>query len=246
MRVVLVVLMCAAMARTQQPEAQISDVETAVIGRDLESAYDAAAKLDDTVQAMLRASLRRNAGSIADQVLTWIPPSWDAFVFDQRAFTVSERVSRADAAVFVNRLARLRGGAVLDALRGFTVRAAAMAGSAHFYFFDANATARVFGEPDLTILGRPFWRGDADAWFTLARPDLLVVAGSRDLAAAIVGRVLNGSNTRALPADLAVWKEVDRAAPLWGLNRRMAIRFDETRPDTLGTALAMLGFGDLK
>ncbi len=172
---------------------------------------------------MLRASRTRDAGVVADRLLTWLPPASESFAFDQRAFAIGERNPRPDVVLMTGRLARLNGGAVVNALRGSAVRFAAAGGTAssmvYFYFFDVNLNPRLFGNPELLILGRPFWRADAggEVWFTLARPDLLVLAASRDLAAAILGRVLNGSSTRALPASLPEWSEVDRQAPLWGL-----------------------------
>jgi hypothetical protein len=229
MRRWLLLFWCAALLQAQSPrpetpEPLLNEVETSILNRDLVAAYDSAARLDDTVQAMLRASQSRDAASVANQMLTWLPPASEAFIFDQRPFVVGERAPRPDVAILTSRLARLNGGAVLGALRGSTVRLAAAGGSAPaavawFYLFDAGVNPRLFGNPELLILGRPFWRGDslADLWFTLARPDLLVVASGRDLAAAIVGRVLNGSSTRALPPTLPEWSEVDRQAPLWGL-----------------------------
>ena len=226
----LVLFLCAGFLeaqspRTESPQLLVNDVETSILSRDLVGAYDASARLDDTVQAMFRVFQMRDGEVVANQLLTWLPRAAEAFVFDQRAFVIGEKTARAEGALLSGRLARLNGGAVVSALRGSTVRLAA-AGSwaapssvAYFYFFDANLNARLFGNPELLILGRPFWRDDsgAEVWFTLARPDLLIVANSRDLAAAILGRVLNGSSTRALPAALPEWSEVDRQAPLWGV-----------------------------
>jgi len=230
MRCVVFLFVGAGLMTAQQPEALLNDVETAILSRDLGAAYDAAARLDDTVQAAarqaLRASQTRDLGPIANQVLTWVPPDWPAFVLDQRAFVIGERTPRLDVALLTDRLYRLSGGAFLNGLRGATVRASAVGSNAraaqpalaYFYFFERNVNPGPLGNPELFILGRPFWSGgEGDYSITLARPDVLIVASSRDLAAAMLGRVLNGSSTRALPPALAEWGEVDRDAPLWAL-----------------------------
>lgn len=205
-----------ACARAQQTEQLVNDVESGVLSRDPSAAYDAAVRLDDSLQAQLRAALPKDGGSAAERVLTWVPPAWDAFVFDQRAFVIGERNPRADASVMAGRLLQL------DGLRGATVRMSAAAGAspgetARFYFFEKNINPGPLGNAQMFILGRPFWRADGDSWLTLARPDLLIASPGRDVLAGILGRVLNGSPTRALPPSLSEWSDVDRTAPLWGL-----------------------------
>ena len=211
MRRIAALLLSAGLLSAQQPETLLNDVDASVLNRDVTAAYDAAVRLDADVQALLRAS----RADVANQVLSWVPPAWESFVLDRRPFRIGDSGTPLTVP-----LASLRKGA------GARVRTAAAAGTpsvpgsaAYFYFLESAMDARSLGTPDLQILGRPFWRADSggDAWFTLARPDLLIVAGTRDLAAAILGRVLNGSITRALPSALPEWREIDRQAPLWGL-----------------------------
>ena len=89
-----------------------------------------------------------------------------------------------------------------------------------FYFFTAPID---LSSPDESIQGRPVWQASAriDAggpfrpgapreqrddpnWLALARPDMLILANRKDLLTEVLGRVVNGSRAKALPATLPV------------------------------------------
>jgi hypothetical protein len=111
----------------------------------------------------------------------------------------------------------------------------------YFYFLSEPVD---LGAPDESIENRPAWRGVAQVdaggpikpgeraqredanWIALARPDLLVLSNRRELLGEILGRVANGSATRALPASLPEWAGVDRNASFWGLR----IYTDQSKP----------------
>jgi hypothetical protein len=104
---------------------------------------------------------------------------------------------------------------------------------AYFYFF---SDAVELPTPDELVQGRPVWRGVAkidageppraraqrhkrvdENWMSCARPDLLVLTNKKELLAEILLRISHGSKTRALPATLPEWNQVDQQAQLWGL-----------------------------
>jgi hypothetical protein len=62
----------------------------------------------------------------------------------------------------------------------------------------------------------PAQRDDTN-WIALARPDLLILVNQKELLNEILERILHGSQTRALPAALPEWTQVDRTTPFWGL-----------------------------
>jgi hypothetical protein len=105
--------------------------------------------------------------------------------------------------------------------------------TAYFYFF---TTPLDLPPPDESIQGRPAWQGLAKIstgervrppaqppqrddlnWIVQARPDLLILANRKELLSGLLDHVLHGSKTRALPADLPEWTQVDRSASFWGL-----------------------------
>jgi hypothetical protein len=95
--------------------------------------------------------------------------------------------------------------------------------------------------PDETIENRPVWKApakimdwstrrpgqehpkiDDDNWIALARPDLLILANRREVLSALLVRIGQGAESRALPASLVEWKHVNRAASFWGLRHYSA------------------------
>jgi hypothetical protein len=80
--------------------------------------------------------------------------------------------------------------------------------------------------PDIaTLMARgpqdPQKRED-ESWVALARPDLLVLTNKKDLLREILDRIANGSKSRALPADLPEWSQVDRTASFWAIRHYSA------------------------
>ncbi len=240
----LVFLLCAGLLRAQQPETLLYDVESSILSRDLADCL----RCSRTARRQCAGPAARvaDAGFGADR-----KPGADMAAADVGIrlcstschSAIGGRTTRPDVALMTARLAQVNRGSVISALRGSTVRIAAAGGtagpssSAYFYFFAASVDARLLGNPELLVLGRPFWRGNAGSteyWFTLARPDLLIVANNRDLLAAVLGRVLNGSSTRALPAALPEWSEVDQRERRCGGSRHFA-----SSPEGSGIALSL-------
>jgi len=107
----------------------------------------------------------------------------------------------------------------------------------YFYYFAEPVDESVFPPSDLSSNGRPFWRAAAmiakfDApftpgvprpeeedvsWLSLARPDLVVLASRKESLDMVLTGIATGSRTRALPASLPEWRQVDRNATFWGL-----------------------------
>jgi hypothetical protein len=80
--------------------------------------------------------------------------------------------------------------------------------------------------PDESLMGHPLWvskgsqndQPQADTYIVAApKPDLLIVCNDRDFLTTMVSRMASPEKTRALPADLPEWKQVDRRAPLWAV-----------------------------
>ena len=107
----------------------------------------------------------------------------------------------------------------------------------YFCFF----TSRVEPPPDESIQGLPVWQTTAKIigdyvpkpgtrpsahedtnWLALAKPNLLIVSNQKDLLSRVLGGISHGSTTRALPANLPEWKQVDRSASFWGLRHYSA------------------------
>jgi hypothetical protein len=103
----------------------------------------------------------------------------------------------------------------------------------YLYFLDAPLD---LPGPSESIRGRPVWRAvaqidsgapfrpgvertkrDDENWIALARPDLMILTNNRNLLSNVLDRILDGSQTRALPLSLPEWKQVDRRAPFWAL-----------------------------
>jgi hypothetical protein len=95
---------------------------------------------------------------------------------------------------------------------------------------------------DETVENRPVWKApakitdwsqlrpgqeppkiDDDNWIALARPDLLILTNRREVLSAVLNRMGRSAESRALPADLAEWKHVNRTAPFWGLRHYSAL-----------------------
>jgi hypothetical protein len=102
------------------------------------------------------------------------------------------------------------------------------ADGAWFYYLSAPLNPEAFGQPGETIGRSPVWRavsrgsrnsGNDESWLALARPDLLVLATSRNVLAAIVARLAkpDPSAARALPTTLAEWNATDTNASAFGL-----------------------------
>src|SRR5262245_26601533 len=76
--------------------------------------------------------------------------------------------------------------------------------------------------------GEPFKPGfqqtkrEDENWIALGRPEVLVLTNNKSLLREILRRIANGSTTRALPADLPEWKQVDQTASFWGLRHYAA------------------------
>jgi len=104
---------------------------------------------------------------------------------------------------------------------------------AYFYFF---ADTVELAQPDESVQEKPVWHASAkvisayaaepgvapaqredENWIALARSDLLIVAHRRELLAEVLRRIGDGRSSRALPADLPEWRQVDRSASFWGL-----------------------------
>jgi hypothetical protein len=129
----------------------------------------------------------------------------------------------------------------LAATRGLTSRSGSMIPDSMrrqdvvYFFFIADPFD--LGPADESIENQPVWRGAANIvdqsvpfrqgveqpkrddphWIALARTDLLILSNNRELLAEILGRIAHGSVTRALPASLSEWAQVDRGASFWGI-----------------------------
>lgn len=108
----------------------------------------------------------------------------------------------------------------------------------YFYFF---TSAVELPPPDESFQGLPIWQTTAKIigdytpkpgaqpsqhedtnWLALAKPNLLIVSNQKDLLASVLDRIAHGSTTRALPANLLEWRQVDRSASFWGLRHYSA------------------------
>jgi hypothetical protein len=130
----------------------------------------------------------------------------------------------------------------------------------YFYFLD-----RAFDSPpgDELIQGRPLWQTSAKItgpyiprprteppevedtnWLTVARPDLLILSSKKELLTEVLDRVLQGSSTRALPAALPEWNQVDRSAGFWGFRHYSAA--SKPKPGERGCQVAELPSPDCR
>jgi hypothetical protein len=125
------------------------------------------------------------------------------------------------------------------------------ADAAYFYFLAEPVEASSLGQPDEVIAQKPLWQRRArvstgvalestmeadmreeETWLAFARPDLLVAASNRTFLELILKRMSDGASRQALPDDLPEWREVNRAAPFWGLRHysEPGARRDDTNP----------------
>jgi len=80
-----------------------------------------------------------------------------------------------------------------------------------------------FGQPSESIENRPVSRAFArapraeESWVALVRPDLLVLATSRNVLAGVLARAAKPSTSRAFPANLPEWAQTDTNASAFGL-----------------------------
>jgi hypothetical protein len=97
------------------------------------------------------------------------------------------------------------------------------ADGAWFYVLSAPAGTEAFGQPSESIENRPVWRALSrapraeESWIALVRPDLLVMATSRNVLAGILARAAKPGSSRALPANLTEWAQMDAGASAFGL-----------------------------
>jgi hypothetical protein len=106
----------------------------------------------------------------------------------------------------------------------------------YFYFFAQPFDESLLGAREALIGQHAIWRSTAkveesqpgsrsrrpierESWLAAPRPDLLILATSRDVLAAILERMDKPSESLALPLDLAEWSEIDWNAPVWALRR---------------------------
>lgn len=239
----------------------LRDVRSAIGNSNLVTAADLATNLDDGVQARLQAWMLRDSRQRIAEILTWLPAGTETLLVDQQPFVVGNAAGRPDEAYVASRLTGVSG------LRGRTVRIAAVsemqirdragvamtipatmpdAAVVYFYFLSENPDASALGPREPDMLGRPVWHvvarprsRDDESWMALARPDLLVVSGSRELLADEMDQIVKGSSVRALPASLPEWAEVDKNAPVWALRHYAdpAERHDASNPKTPGSRL---------
>lgn len=207
------------------PKLQLRNIQIALENKQIVEAHDEAVRLDATLQALLQARSAGDVNQRVDDVLRWVPETTESLLVVQQPF------GGATAGLLPASLSGLSG-----VLRGHRARLAVAlasgASSAAFLFLDGALEPAAFGASGEGILGRPVWR--VNGFTTLARPDLLISASSRELLTGIVLNVLKGSATRALPASLPEWGEVDRTAPVWGLRHSggvagIAMKFDPAR-----------------
>lgn len=110
------------------------------------------------------------------------------------------------------------------------------ADAAYFYFLAEPVDPSLLGQPDDVTGENPLWQRKASVyseepiepgmerpmreestWLALPRPDMLVTASRRSFLDLILKRMSPETSRQALPDELPEWKEVNRAAPFWGL-----------------------------
>ncbi len=111
--------------------------------------------------------------------------------------------------------------------------------AAWFFFLTEPVDPKVLGPPtDRIDDGRLMWRVEEpepnpygepassqkpdEGWLALAKPDVLVLASSRDLLAGLLQAVAAPAKTRALPDTLPEWKQVDMKVSVWGIRHYSA------------------------
>jgi hypothetical protein len=228
--VLLFALALRAQTSVQDPKLLLRDVQIAIGNRDLVEAYDSASKLDDSIQAHLRALMTRDLRQRVDEVLGWMPATTESVIVGQEPFVIETNSLRPEVAYLLNRVPVLNDGAIFNALRGRTVRIAAVGASEFherpaaggvtaFYVFTGNLMPDFLGAPEQDVLGRPVWRAAAgregQMFLTLGRPNLLVIASTRDLITDALIRIVKRSLPAALSAAMPEWSEIDRASGFW-------------------------------
>src|SRR5689334_16641750 len=117
-----VLVLSAQTPANQDPKRLLRNVQNAIGDRDLVEAYDAASRLDDTIQARVRTLMVRDARQRVDEILTWLPAATESLLVSQEPFVFESKPQRPDLGYLMGRLPTLNGGAVLNSLRGRTVR----------------------------------------------------------------------------------------------------------------------------
>ena len=140
-----------------------------------------------------------------------------------------------------NRTVRLAGGAARRIGEpSMGIPGPVAANVAYFYFFDNPVS---LPPPTEQIEGHPAWRAtatvDAGApfrpgleretrqdvnWLVLVKPDVLILANSREMTGQILARMAGIGKGRALPDDLLEWQHVSRNASFWALRHFTAAK----------------------
>ena len=140
-----------------------------------------------------------------------------------------------------NRTVRLVGGAARRIGEpSMGIPGPVAANVAYFYFFDNPVS---LPPPTEQIEGHPAWRAaatvDAGAtfrpglkretredvnWLVLVKPDVLILANSREMTGQILARMAGIGKGRALPDDLPEWQHVSRNASFWALRHFIAAK----------------------
>jgi len=160
-------------------------LQDAIRDKDLSTAADIAAKLDDAVQRKFRASLIHDASDRVNDVLTWLPSDTETLLVYQEPFVISAEDSPAmfygrPARLYAtDRLMALNEGQLYRQLQGRTVRLLAAglrnmrsrgvgvpslmpeADVAYFYFFAEPLDPDLLGVPELSVEKQSLWRRTA-------------------------------------------------------------------------------------
>ena len=140
-----------------------------------------------------------------------------------------------------NRTVRLAGGAARRIGEpSMGIPGPVAANVAYFYFFDSPVS---LPPPTEQIEGHPAWRATATVdtgapfgpgfkretredvnWLVLVKPNVLILANSRELTGQILARMAGAGKGRALPDSLPEWQHVSRDASFWALRHFIAAK----------------------
>jgi hypothetical protein len=235
---------CLAGAQATETEHLALATRAALEKNDLIKAADLAAKLDDAVRRTYETWLVRDAGERVTETLSWLPADTETFWVNQTPFVVdAERPDvvpgRPNLVYVTDRLRALDSGRVWKSFSGRTIRLAMFGARdfkfessstpavapqgdfVYFYFFDGPIDLAALPDPDTTVTGKPVWTAAGlkqdEHWYSLAKPDLLILATRKASLDAVLKRVAGEPGARALPDSLPEWRLVDRSAGFQGL-----------------------------